>query len=224
MERLRLIKRLIEWLIDWLKDWLIDFYKDEGPHHLQEEIKANLFRRHLQNLYSKIVWQISTKLTKASLYKKENERPPSFQGLMIGVVLGTLVKTVKLSIFFFLKKSSNLQQISRLTRIKDCPYWPPPPPHPLNLHLTLIQVKVWFATLFYFQFLFLKYSVYITFKVIIHMSPEKKPAVVRMTRVVDTCLYIVYNLWSPACIVLHTACIRLSKYTRDIAKKYTDTA
>ena len=69
------------------------------------------------------------------------------------------------------------------------------------------------------KFSFVWYSVYIIFRVIIHVSPEKKLAVVRATRVVYvTIVYIVYNLWSTAYIVKPTFCIQLCKYTWNITK------
>ena len=93
-----------------------------------------------------------------------------------------------------------------------------------NLHLTLIiHLKAWSATwkisyLFYMQFLFVRYSVNIIFRVIFYVLPEKKLGVVRATQVVYTIVYIVYNLLSASCIVIPTVCIRLCKYTRDITK------
>ena len=54
----------------------------------------------------------------------------------------------------------------------------------------------------YVQFSFVRYSEYIIFRVLIHVSPRKKAAVVRATRVVYTIVYIVYNLLSAACIVI----------------------
>ena len=43
---------------------------------------------------------------------------------------------------------------------------------------------------FYVEFSFVRYSVYIIFRVVIHVSSEKKLAVVRATRVVCTIEYI----------------------------------
>ena len=58
----------------------------------------------------------------------------------------------------------------------------PPPPPSLNLHPTLIQSAL------------VRYSVDIKLRVIIHVSSERKLAVVHTTRVLYTIVYIVYKL------------------------------
>ena len=99
-----------------------------------------------------------------------------------------------------------------------------PPPTPPHLFQFASDVKVWSATwkisdLFNVQYSFVKYSVYIIFRVIIHVSPKKKLAVVCAKQVGYTIVYIMYNLWSAARFVIPTVCIWLWKYTQDITKK-----
>ena len=119
----------------------------------------------------------------------------------------TLLDIVNLFHFLFDKLTRRILPIvhgpSSFTFYADQGLSPPHPPFQFVSDVKINMLKCDPQPGKLLIFLFVRYSVYIKFRVTIHVSPEKKLAVVRATRVVYTMIgYILYNLWSAACITI----------------------